>query len=222
MLIETYSPVHVGYNWFSASGRGYKNISNTLKQQISSSALSVQKCKNAESACKLNKEFWNRHMRIIILWVLQVYCQETSIDKISNQKLVDDFGLSEHSQRRNKSTSLYCFTASKCYANLSSLPTLQISWIPKTHCSFKAFIHCQWLPPPHRCRTFPLLLAQIGYGSFCGLWVWRSRTNCRPCCPPTSNPSTSPWTARPESCGWWDNCMTARRLSWNPVRSSSC
>jgi len=23
------------------------------------------------------------------------------------------------------------------------------------------------------------------------------RTNCQPCCPPMSNPSTSPWTARP-------------------------
>jgi len=30
----------------------------------------------------------------------------------------------------------------------------------------------------------------------CGLWVWRRRTNRRPCCPPMSNPSTSSWSAR--------------------------
>jgi len=28
-----------------------------------------------------------------------------------------------------------------------------------------------------------------------GLWGWRRRTNRRPCCPPISNPSTSPWSA---------------------------
>ena len=33
----------------------------------------------------------------------------------------------------------------------------------------------------HRCRTFPLLLVQMGYGLLCGLWVWRRRTNRRPC-----------------------------------------
>jgi len=26
-------------------------------------------------------------------------------------------------------------------------------------------------PPPHRCRTFPILLVQMGYGLLCGLWV---------------------------------------------------
>ena len=50
-------------------------------------------------------------------------------------------------------------------------------------------------PPPHRCRAFPLLFVQMGYGFLCGLWVWRRRTNRRPCCPPMSNPSTSSWTA---------------------------
>jgi len=30
-------------------------------------------------------------------------------------------------------------------------------------------------PPPHRCRTFSLLLNQMGYGFLCGLWVWRRR-----------------------------------------------
>ena len=38
--------------------------------------------------------------------------------------------------------------------------------------------------------TFPLLLVQMGYGLLCGLWVWRRRTNRRPCRPPLSNPST--------------------------------
>jgi len=37
--------------------------------------------------------------------------------------------------------------------------------------------------------------------SLCSLWVWRRRTNCRPCRPPMSNPSTSPWTAWPDSSG---------------------
>ena len=31
-------------------------------------------------------------------------------------------------------------------------------------------------PPPHRCRTFPLLLVQMGNGLLCGLWVWCRRT----------------------------------------------
>jgi len=33
-----------------------------------------------------------------------------------------------------------------------------------------------------------------GYDLLCGLWVWRRRTNCQPCCPPMSNPSTSSWS----------------------------
>ena len=44
-------------------------------------------------------------------------------------------------------------------------------------------------PHPHRCRTFPLLPVQMGYGLLCSLWVWH-RTNSQPCCPPLSNPST--------------------------------
>ena len=42
-------------------------------------------------------------------------------------------------------------------------------------------------PPPHQCRMFPLLV-QMGYGLFCGLWLWRRRTNHRPCCPPIHQP----------------------------------
>jgi len=45
-----------------------------------------------------------------------------------------------------------------------------------------------------RRRTFPLLLVQVRHGLLCGPWVWR-RTSRRPCCPPISNPSTSPWAA---------------------------
>jgi len=36
----------------------------------------------------------------------------------------------------------------------------------------------------------------MGYSLLCGLWVWRRRTNRRPCCPRMSNLSTSSWTAR--------------------------
>jgi len=43
-------------------------------------------------------------------------------------------------------------------------------------------------PPPYRCRMFPLLLAQTGCDLLCGLWVWRRRTNRRPCYPPTHRP----------------------------------
>ena len=65
------------------------------------------------------------------------------------------------------------------------------------------------LPPPHRCRTFPLLLVQMRYGLLCVLWVWHRRTNRRPSRPPMSNLSTSPtdctawrfWTMRqPNGC----------------------
>jgi len=52
----------------------------------------------------------------------------------------------------------------------------------------------------------------MGYGLLCGLWVWRRRTNRRPCCPPMSNPSTSPWTVWPDGFGRWDNWMAAQHL----------
>ena len=52
----------------------------------------------------------------------------------------------------------------------------------------------------------------MGYVLLCGLWVWRRRTNRRPCCPPMSNPSTSPWTAWHDGSGWWDNWMAAQHL----------
>ena len=67
-------------------------------------------------------------------------------------------------------------------------------------------------PPLHRCLTFPLLLVQMGNGLLCGLWVWRRRTNRRPCRPPLSNPSTSPRTTRPDGSGRWDNLMAAHHL----------
>ena len=74
--------------------------------------------------------------------------------------------------------------------------------------------------PLYRCRTFPLLLVQMGYGLLCGLWVWRRRTNRGPCRPPMSNPSTSWWTARPESSGQWDNRMAAQHLPRDLARPS--
>ena len=50
------------------------------------------------------------------------------------------------------------------------------------------------------------------YGLLCGLWVWRRITHRRPCCPSMSNPSTYPWTARPDGSGRWDNRMAAQHL----------
>jgi len=76
-------------------------------------------------------------------------------------------------------------------------------------------------PPPHWYRTFPLLHVQMGYGFFCGLWVWSRGTNRRPCCPPMSNPSTSSWTARSDGSGRWDNRMAAQHLPRDLVRPSS-
>jgi len=48
---------------------------------------------------------------------------------------------------------------------------------------------------------------------------WR-RTNCRPCCSPMSNPTTS-WIARPDASGRWDNRMAAQHLPRDLVRPSS-
>jgi len=55
-------------------------------------------------------------------------------------------------------------------------------------------------PPPHRCRTFPLLLVQLGMASS-ATCEWCRRTNSRLSCPLMYNPSTSPWTARPDGSG---------------------
>jgi len=61
-----------------------------------------------------------------------------------------------------------------------------------------------------------VLLAQMGYGFLCGLWVWRRRTNHRPCYLPMPNPSIASWTSRPDGSGRWDNGMAAQHL---PPRS---
>ena len=63
--------------------------------------------------------------------------------------------------------------------------------------------------PPHGCRTFLLQFALMGYGRFCGLWVWHRRPNRWPCCLPMSNPSTSPCIGRPGGSVWWDNRLAA-------------
>ena len=79
-----------------------------------------------------------------------------------------------------------------------------------------------WLNP-HRYRTFPSLLVQMGYGFLCDLWVWRRRTSRRPCCPPMSNPSSiSSWTARPDGSGRWNNRMAAQRLPRYLLVSVAC
>jgi len=55
------------------------------------------------------------------------------------------------------------------------------------------------------------MLAQMWYSPFYPLWVQR-KTNRRPCCPPMSNPSTSPWTSWPDGSGRWDNRKAAQHL----------
>ena len=75
-------------------------------------------------------------------------------------------------------------------------------------------------PLPHLRQTFPLLFTQMRYGPFCSFWVWR-RTNRRPCYPPRTNPSNSPWTARPDSSGWRNNRLTAQNLPRDLVRPSN-
>jgi len=70
----------------------------------------------------------------------------------------------------------------------------------------------------NRLRTFPVLLVQMGYVLLCDLWVWRRKTNRRPCCPPMSNPSTFSWTARPDGSGRWNNWMAAQHLPRGLVR----
>jgi len=45
-----------------------------------------------------------------------------------------------------------------------------------------------------------------------GLWMWRKKTNRRPCCPRMSNPSAPKWTARPDGSVRWDNRMAAQQL----------
>ena len=42
-----------------------------------------------------------------------------------------------------------------------------------------------------------------------------------PCCPPMSNPSTSPWTAQPDSFWWWDNWLAPQHLPQDLVWPSS-
>jgi len=81
--------------------------------------------------------------------------------------------------------------------------------------------HGPGYPPPHRCRTFPLLFVEMGYGLLCGLSVWRRRTKRWPCCSPMSNPSTSPWTAWFEGSGRHNNRMAAEHLPRDLLRPSS-
>ena len=59
------------------------------------------------------------------------------------------------------------------------------------------------------------------YGLLCGLWVWRIKTNRRPCRPPMPNPSTSPRTARPDGSERWDNRLAAQHLPRNRAWPSS-
>jgi len=78
------------------------------------------------------------------------------------------------------------------------------------------------LVDPHT-RLLTLLLAQMGYGLLCGLWVWcrLQKNKSRPCCPPMSNPSASPGTARPDSSGRWGNRMAAQHLPRDLVQPSN-
>ena len=68
---------------------------------------------------------------------------------------------------------------------------------------------------------FRSCLYKRGMASFCGLWVWRRRTNHRPCCPPMSNPLTSPRTAWPDTSGRPDGSMRQPNDSSTPAPRSS-
>ena len=61
-------------------------------------------------------------------------------------------------------------------------------------------------------RSFRSCLYKCGTGLPAACECGVERTNCRPCCPLMSNPSTSSWTARPDSSGRWDNRMAAQHL----------
>ena len=76
--------------------------------------------------------------------------------------------------------------------------------------------HLEWSfrkPPGFSLTAFaPMLYVSTpgytnGYGSPCSLWVLWRRTNHQPCCPPTSNSSTYPWTAWPDRSGRRDKWM---------------
>jgi len=62
------------------------------------------------------------------------------------------------------------------------------------------------------CGSCPTLLRSI--------WV-RRRTDCWPCCRSLSNPSTFPWSTRPDGSGWRNNRMAAQHLPWDLVLLSS-
>jgi len=80
-------------------------------------------------------------------------------------------------------------------------------WLIKRHCTgVGRFCSC---------------LYKWGYDLLCGLWVWRRRTKCRPCCPSMSNPSTSAWTVRPDGSGRWHNRIVAQHLPGDLARPSS-
>ena len=77
-------------------------------------------------------------------------------------------------------------------------------------------------PPPHRCRTFPLLLVHLGYSLLCGLSVAQKNK------PSTMLPSNvqsidlpMACAAWPDGSGRWDNRMAAQHLPRDLVRPSS-
>jgi len=76
-----------------------------------------------------------------------------------------------------------------------------------------------------KCRLafswYYLTKIQMLYSLLCSLWMCRRRTNRRPCCPPLSTPSTSPWTAWPDGAGQWDSWMAAQHLPRGIVRPSN-
>ena len=90
----------------------------------------------------------------------------------------------------------------------------QLEWLLREHFGF-AFTACAPV------SDISALVCTNGVRPLGGLWVWRRKTNRRPCYPRMSNPSTSPWTARPDGSGWWDNWMAAEYWARDLVRPSS-
>ena len=76
-------------------------------------------------------------------------------------------------------------------------------------------------PPQHWCRTFPLLLSQIGYMAHSAVWECGAENRLWPCCSSLSSPSTFPWSTCRDCAGQWDNRMTAQHLPRDQVRPNS-
>jgi len=117
----------------------------------------------------------------------------------------------------------------------SSVRLTTAEWLDNTT-RFSAFIpdigtHPTGMTLPRTAWVcFNHLLTGVGHFRSClHKWLWpllrpvsvAQKTNRPPCCPQMSNPSTAPWTARPDVSWWRYNRMAVQHLPQDPVRPSS-